>query len=138
MSRFTDTMFAVAASSPKGMVTGEPDTPVRHTWGEVHQRAARVAGGLAAAGVGHGDAVAVLAGAPVDIAPTAQGIWMRGASLTMLHQPTPRTDLARWAKETTAVIDMIDAKAVIVSDPFMAAALSQKVTGEKVSVEDDD
>ena len=47
---------------------------------------------------------------------------MRGASLTMLHQPTPRTDLQRWADETTAVINMIDAKAVVVSDPFMAAA----------------
>src|ERR1700733_12960983 len=47
---------------------------------------------------------------------------MRGASLTMLHQPTPRTDLQRWAEETTAVINMIDAKAVVVSDPFMAAA----------------
>src|SRR5204862_5763544 len=67
------------------------------------------------------DAVAVLAGAPVEIAPTAQGIWMRGASLTMLHQPTPRTDLQRWALETAAVIDMIDAKAVVVSDPFMPA-----------------
>ena len=104
------------------MITGEPDAPVRHTWGEVHERARRIAGGLAAAGVGHGDAVAVLAGAPVEIAPTAQGIWMRGASLTMLHQPTPRTDLLRWAEETTAVINMIDAKAVVVSDPFMPAA----------------
>jgi fatty-acyl-CoA synthase len=115
-------MFANARCSRKGMVTGEPDAPVRHTWLEVHQRARHVAGGLAAAGVGHHDAVAVLAGAPVHIAPAAQGIWMRGASLTMLHQPTPRTDLNRWAQETTAVINMIDARAVIVSDPFMPAA----------------
>jgi fatty-acyl-CoA synthase len=115
-------MFANARSSPKGMNTGEPDAPVRHTWAQVHERARRIAGGLAAAGVGHRDAVAVLAGAPVEIAPTAQAIWMRGASLTMLHQPTPRTDLQRWADETTAVVKMIDAKAVIVSDPFMAAA----------------
>ncbi len=122
MSRFTQTMFDNAGSSLKGMVTGEPDAPVRHTWGQVHLRSRCVAGGLAAAGVGHGDAVAVLAGAPVEIAPTAQAIWMRGASLTMLHQPTPRTDLQRWADETTAVINMIDAKAVVVSDPFMAAA----------------
>ncbi|MFL6084051.1 MAG: fatty acyl-AMP ligase [Mycobacterium sp.] len=121
MSRFTETMFANAQWSLKGMVTGEPHAPVRHTWIEVHERARRVAGGLAAAGVGHHDAVAVLAGAPVEIAPTAQGIWMRGASLTMLHQPTPRTDLQRWALETAAVIDMIDAKAVVVSDPFMPA-----------------
>ena len=80
MSRFTETMYSNAQSSVKGMVTGEPDAPVRHTWAEVHERARRVAGGLAAAGIGHGDAVAVLAGAPVEIAPTAQGIWMRGAS----------------------------------------------------------
>ena len=122
MSRFTDTMFANALSSRRGMVTGEPDAPVRHTWAEVHERARRIAGGLAKAGVGHGDAVAVLAGAPVEIAPTAQGIWMRGASLTMLHQPTPRTNLERWAEETTAVIGMIRASAVVVSDPFMPAA----------------
>ncbi len=122
MSRFTETMFGNAHSSCKGMNTGEPDAPVRHTWLQVHERSRRVAGGLAAAGVGHGDAVAVLAGAPVEIAPTAQGIWMRGSSLTMLHQPTPRTDLQRWAEETAAVIKMIDAKAVVVSDPFMAAA----------------
>jgi fatty-acyl-CoA synthase len=115
-------MYDNAQSSLKGMTTGEPDAPIRHTWGQVHERARRVAGGLAASGVGHGDAVAVLAGAPVEIAPTAQGIWMRGASLTMLHQPTPRTDLQRWAEETTAVINMIDAAAVVVSDPFMPAA----------------
>src|SRR5690349_23992748 len=122
VSKFTETMFANAQWSLKGMVTGEPGTPVRHTWREVHQLAKYVAGGLAAAGVGHGDAVAVLAGFPVDVAPTAQGIWMRGASLTMLHQPTPRTDLERWAQETAAVVNMIDARAVIVSDPFMPAA----------------
>src|SRR6185312_16083781 len=122
VSRFTETMYANAQSSSKGMTTGEPDAPVRHTWGEVHERARRFAGGLSASGIGHGDAVAVLAGAPVEIAPTAQGIWMRGSSLTMLHQPTQRTDLQRWAEETTAVINMIEADAVVISDPFMAAA----------------
>lgn len=121
MSRFTEKMFRSARESTKGMVTGEPHSPVRHTWAQVHERASRIAGGLAAAGVGHGDAVGVLAGAPVEIAPTAQGLWMRGASLTMLHQPTPRTDLAVWAEDTMTVVDMIEAKAVIVSDPFMAA-----------------
>ena len=122
MSRFTENMFRRAHESTKGMVTGDPHQPVRHTWLEVYQRARQVAGGLAAAGVGHGDVVGVLAGQPVEIAPTAQGLWMRGASLTMLHQPTPRTDLQSWANDTTTVIDMIEAKVVIVSDPFMAAA----------------
>ena len=132
MSRFTENMFRNAHESTKGMVTGEPHKPVRHTWLEVHERARCVAGGLAAAGIGHGDGVGVLAGAPVEIAPTAQGLWMRGASLTMLHQPTPRTDLELWAKDTTTVVDMIEAKAVIVSEPFTAAAPVLEERGLKV------
>ena len=122
MSKFCDVMYANASTSTRGLVTGEPGAPIRQTWGEVHQRARRIAGGLAAAGVGRGDAVAVLAGAPVEIAPTAQAVWMRGASLTMLHQPTPRTDLVLWAAETVRVVATLGAAAVIVSDPFMAAA----------------
>jgi fatty-acyl-CoA synthase len=132
VSRFTENMFRNAHESTKGMVTGEPHQPVRHTWREVHERARRVAGGLAAAGIGHGDSVGVLAGAPVEIAPTAQGLWMRGASLTMLHQPTPRTDLAVWSEDTTTVIDMIEAKAVIVSDPFLVAVPVLQERGIKV------
>ena len=121
VSKFTEKMYASARASSRGMVTGEPHTPVRHTWAQVHERARCIAGGLAAAGVGRGDAVGVLAGYPVEIAPTAQGLWMRGASLTMLHQPTPRTDLALWAEDTLTVIGMIEAKAVIVSEPFTVA-----------------
>ena len=134
LSKFTDTMYRTARSSSKGLVTGEPNCPVRHTWYEVHERARRIAGGLALAGVGRGDAVPVLAGAPAEIAPTAQGVWMRGASLTMLHQPTPRTDLQRWAEETTAVIKMIGAKAVVISDPFMAAAPLLSQLGMRVLI----
>lgn len=122
MSRFTEKMFESARNSKRGLVTGEPHEPLRQTWLEVHERARCIAGGLAAAGIGHGDVVGVLVGAPVEIAPTAQALWMRGASLTMLHQPTPRTDLAVWAEDTMNVIGMIEAKAVIVSEPFTAAA----------------
>ncbi|BBX42194.1 fatty acyl-AMP ligase [Mycobacterium simiae] len=132
MSRFTDKMFHNARISKKGMVTGEPHEPVRHTWGEVHERARRIAGGLAEAGIGLGDAVGVLAGYPVEIAPTAQGLWMRGASLTMLHQPTPRTDLAMWAEDTMNVIGMIEARVVIVSEPFLVAIPVLEEKGIKV------
>ncbi|WP_102140874.1 fatty acyl-AMP ligase [Mycobacterium hubeiense] len=119
MSRFTDKMYRSAHTSTKGFVTGEPDAPVRQTWLEVHQRARRIAGGLARAGIGPGDAVGMLAGYPVEIAPTAQALWMRGSTLTMLHQPTPRTDLLLWAEDTMSVIAMIEARAVIVSEPFL-------------------
>ncbi|MCB0928799.1 MAG: fatty acyl-AMP ligase [Mycolicibacterium insubricum] len=122
MSRFTEKMFHNARTSNRGMVTGEPHEPVRQTWLEVHERARRIAGGLAAAGINHGDVVGMLVGAPSEIAPAAQALWMRGASLTMLHQPTPRTDLAVWAEDTMNVIGMIAAKAVIVAEPFTAAA----------------
>jgi fatty-acyl-CoA synthase len=132
VSRFTEKMYRNALGTQTGMVTGEPHAPVRHTWAEVHQKARRIAGGLAAAGIGHGDAVGVLAGAPVEIAPTAQGLWMRGASLTMLHQPTPRTDLGIWALDTVTVIDMIEARAVVVSDPFLAAVPVLEERGVKV------
>jgi fatty-acyl-CoA synthase len=125
-------MVRRALEGDKGMVTGEPHTPVRHTWREVHERSLRVAGGLAAAGIERGDAVGVLAGWPVDIAPAAQGLWLRGASLTMLHQPTPRTDLMVWAEDTNRVIDMIEAKAVIVSDPFIPAIPVLEERGIKV------
>ncbi|GAB4589024.1 fatty acyl-AMP ligase [Nocardia sp. IFM 10818] len=121
MSRFTDEMYATARTSVRGLVTGEPDAPKRQTWGEIHRIARRMAGGLAAAGIGHGDAVGVLAGMPVDIAPACQAVWMRGASITMLHQPTPRTDLMMWARDTETVLHMIEARAVILGAPFEAA-----------------
>lgn len=121
MSRFTDEMYATAQTSVRGLVTGEPKAPLRQTWGEIHRIARRMAGGLAAAGIGHGDAVGVLAGMPVDIAPACQGIWMRGASITMLHQPTPRTDLMVWARDTETVLSMIEARAVALGAPFEAA-----------------
>jgi fatty-acyl-CoA synthase len=136
LSKFTQTMYATAQSSSKGLVSGEPNCPVRHTWGEVHERARRIAGGLARAGIDRGDAVPVLAGAPAEIAPAGQAVWMRGASLTMLHQPTARTDLQRWAHETTAVIKMIGAKAVVISDPFIAAAPLLSELGVRVLIID--
>ncbi|WP_433758927.1 fatty acyl-AMP ligase [Nocardia sp. CA-135398] len=121
MSRFTDEMYATAQTSSRGLVTGEPNAPFRQTWGEIHRIARRMAGGLAEAGIDHGDAVGVLAGMPVDIAPACQGIWMRGASITMLHQPTPRTDLVVWARDTETVLTMIEARAVVLGAPFEAA-----------------
>ncbi|MFF2555826.1 fatty acyl-AMP ligase [Nocardia sp. NPDC058058] len=122
MSRFTEEMYATADTSTHGLVTGEPEAPLRQSWGEIHRIARQMAGGLAAAGIGHGDAVGVLAGMPVDIAPACQAVWMRGASITMLHQPTPRTDLMVWAQDTETVLGMIEARAVILGAPFEAAA----------------
>lgn len=118
MSRFTDEMYSTALSSTRGLVTGEPDAPRHQTWGQIHEQARCMAGALAAAGIGHGDAVGILAGNPVDIAPVCQGVWMRGAGVTMLHQPTPRTDLEVWARDTEVVLGMIEARVVVLGAPF--------------------
>src|SRR5690606_5235286 len=129
MSRFVDTMVATAEAGgrQRGMVTGEPSEPVRRTWAEVHERARCLAGGLAGGGFRAGGAVAVLAAAPELIAPTVQGVWLAGGSVTMLHQPTPRTDLARWAEDTLQVLRMIGSDLVLLGEPFgqLAPVLEQ-------------
>ncbi|WP_026422763.1 fatty acyl-AMP ligase [Actinokineospora inagensis] len=120
MSRFVDTLLdtARARGDVKGITTGEPKEPVRHTWGQVHERALRMAGALAAGGLAKNGAVAVLAAEPVDIAPAIQAVWLAGGSVTMLHQPTARTDLAEWAHDTVRVLTMIDSKLVLLGAPF--------------------
>lgn len=118
MSRFTTQVFISAPASGKGLVTGEPQQPVRRTWKEIHEIARRMAGSLASAGVDRGDAVGVLIGDPANIAPVIQAVWMRGASVTMLHQPGPRADLGAWAEDTFAVLEMIGAKVSVAGDVF--------------------
>ncbi|MGW5721528.1 fatty acyl-AMP ligase [Amycolatopsis sp. NPDC003865] len=136
MSRFVDTLVATAAGrgQQRGMVTGEPKEPVRRTWGEVHEEARRIAGGLVAAGFRPGTAVGVLAAAPVLIAPTVQAVWLAGGSVTMLHQPTPRTDLAEWAEDTVRVLGMIGSDLVLLGEPFdqLAPVLEEKGIGFKL------
>jgi fatty-acyl-CoA synthase len=80
--------------------------------------ARRAAGTLRAAGVGRGSAVGVLAGAPGEIAPAVQAVWLVGGSVTMLHQPTARTDLEAWAEETVGVLRMVGARLVLLGAPF--------------------
>ncbi|UOX88302.1 fatty acyl-AMP ligase [Amycolatopsis sp. FBCC-B4732] len=136
MSRFVDTLVATAAGrgQQRGMVTGEPKEPVRRTWGEVHEEARRIAGGLVANGFQRGAAVAVLAAAPVLIAPTVQAVWLAGGSVTMLHQPTPRTDLAEWAEDTVRVLGMIGSNLVLLGEPFdqLAPVLAEKGIGYRL------
>ncbi|MPY96859.1 MAG: AMP-binding protein [Actinophytocola sp.] len=121
MSRFVDQLTATALSdggSKRGMTTGEPHDPVRTTWADVHEQARRVAGGLATDGLRPGGSVGILAAAPALIAPTVQAVWLAGGNVTMLHQPTPRTDLAEWASDTLTVLRMIGSDLVLLGDPF--------------------
>jgi len=124
MSRFLAMLLDSAARSSHGMTTGEPKAPVRRTWPEVHATARRMAAALAGGSdpVERGASVGVLAGEPAAIAPAAQAVWLTGGSVTMLHQPTPRTDLATWAEDTVSVLKMIGAGLVLLGAPFDALA----------------
>jgi fatty-acyl-CoA synthase len=100
------------------MTTGEPHNPERRTWAQVHNTALRIAADLVASGFQPGTSVAVLAGEPAQIAPAAQATWLAGGSVTMLHQPTARTDLAEWASDTVRVLEMVGAGLVLLGPPF--------------------
>ncbi len=117
MSAFLDALRS-AAQGEAGMTTGEPHSPVRATWTQVHRLGQGGAAVLARRGVQPGDAVAVLAGPPAEVAPAAQAIWLAGGSVTMLHQPTARTKLPHYAAETLATLRVIGAKMVVIGDPF--------------------
>ena len=117
MSAFTDALRS-AAQGDAGMTTGEPHEPIRTSWAQVHEAARAGARVLAANGVRPGDAVAVLAAKPFEVAPVAQAAWLAGASVTMLHQPTARTNLTTYAADTAAVLGLIGAKAAVLGDPF--------------------
>lgn len=137
MSRLTEQMYASAATSPRGMVTGTFEDPVRRTWAQVHAEARRMAGALEALGIVPGTSIAVLAGDPADVAPLAQAIWTRGASLTMLAQPTPRTDLVTWLADTQRAAGTIRAALTVVGAPFTDAAEPLDAAGQDVVLLDE-
>jgi fatty-acyl-CoA synthase len=120
MSRFVDTLVATANTGGKlrGVTTGEPREATRTTWAEVHEQARAIAGALVSQGMAPHDAVAVLAAEPAEIGPAVQAVWLAGGSVTMLHQPTPRSDLAMWAEDTVRVLNMIGSKLVLLGAPF--------------------
>jgi len=120
MSRFVDTLVATAKSGGqlRGVTTGEPREAVRTTWAQVHEQARAIAGSLVTGGLARHDAVAVLAAEPSEIGPAVQAVWLAGGSVTMLHQPTPRSDLAVWAEDTLRVLNMIGSKLVLLGAPF--------------------
>ncbi len=118
MSRFLAALLASAAGSHHGMTAGASPTSSHRTWSEIHEAARRGARALSAAGVVRGSAIGVLAGDPGPVAPAVQAVWLAGGSVTMLHQPTGRTDLSLWAEETVGVLKMVGADLVLLGAPF--------------------
>lgn len=128
MSAFTNAL-RTAALGDAGMITGEPRDVVRTSWSDIHRRAQAGAATLASRGLAKGQAVAILAGTPAEVAPAAQAVWLAGGSVTMLHQPTARTRLEHYAAETMTTLKVIGARLVIVGEPFTELAALLAGTG---------
>ncbi|WP_280418126.1 long-chain-fatty-acid--CoA ligase [Nocardia carnea] len=122
MNRITRSLFDEPVSEVTGLWSGPDASELTfRSWDQLRANARRVAAGLAEAGVVPGDSVAILAGPADDVTVTVEAIWMRGAMFTMLHQPTPRMNLETWLADTRSVIEMLDARVVVVSEPFTDA-----------------
>jgi fatty-acyl-CoA synthase len=65
--------------------------------------------------------VAVLAGDAGEVAALTQAAWMRRAAVTMLQQPTPRTDLEAWVADTVRAAHTVRANLLVIGDPFLSA-----------------
>ncbi|MBH0780476.1 long-chain-fatty-acid--CoA ligase [Nocardia bovistercoris] len=137
MSAVTRLLFDRPASDSTGLWSGADASELTfRTWRRSRETARALAGGLADADVGKGDSVAILAGEPAEVAALVQAVWLRGAAFTMLHQPTPRTDLETWVHDTRAVIEMLDAGIVAVGAPFTDAVRGVDLGTPVVSVEE--
>lgn len=128
MSKFLGIMIASASSGrgsftySTGMGAVEPEDLHRDTWAQIHADACIAARALTQSGIGPGSPVALLVGEPREVAVIAQAVWLCGGSVTMLHQPTARTDLASYANDTAEVLNVITAQAVVLGTPFSALA----------------
>jgi fatty-acyl-CoA synthase len=119
VSTLTREMSAAARFSPRHLTAGTVDDPVQLSWREVHEQAKRMAGGLAARGIGRQGSVAVLTTDAADIAQLAQAAWLSRAAVTMLQQPTPRTDLEVWLADTVRATLLIKADVVVIGKQFL-------------------
>ncbi|MBF6354042.1 AMP-binding protein [Nocardia higoensis] len=137
MSRITDLLFRQPAPEDTGLWSGESSSELSFlSWAQVRSAAATAAAGLADAGVVPGDSVAILAGGAEDVTVTVQASWMRGASFTMLHQPTPRTNLETWLADCREVVRMLGSRAVAVGQPFFDAVRELDLGAPIVSIDE--
>lgn len=130
MNTLLSTLIENAGSTARGLTSAPVDDlggsrfaeTRRILWSDVHEAGMRIAGALIEAGVRPKGSVAVLAGAPGEIAPLVQGIWFAGASITMLQHPNHRSDLQAWAQDTRAVLATLGATTLVLGNPFLAVA----------------
>ncbi|MGW5438490.1 fatty acyl-AMP ligase [Nocardia asteroides] len=129
MSVFTEIMLESAVCSTKRFWTRYEGELVPCSWQAVHDDALRILGGLQQRGIAAGSVVGVLSSDSSEVARAAQALWLGGCSITMLHQPTPRMDLATWVRDTESVLRMIRADVVLLGSQFSPLASHLEQSG---------
>jgi acyl-CoA synthetase (AMP-forming)/AMP-acid ligase II len=114
---------AEEAPDALGVVLGALDGGwLEWSWAEYWEQARRAGAGLRAAGIGAGDHVVMLV-LEVDTAVKLLfGAWAIGAVPILVGVPYRLTDVAGFAVELGRTAQRLDARALIVSDAFAAAA----------------
>src|SRR5262249_2419682 len=97
----------------------------RVTWYGVHTRAKRMVGALAEIGVNPGTRGCALATDPIEVASLAQAVWMSGATLTMLQQPSPQATREDWVATRQKSLHVLGCRIVVIGEQYldMAAVL---------------
>ncbi|MGA0584141.1 MAG: acyl-CoA synthetase, partial [Castellaniella sp.] len=116
------------------VVHGQGDAVIRHTWADLYRRCRRLAGALAAHGIGRGDTVAVMLPNVPAMVEAHFGIPMSGAVLNTLNT---RLDPATIA----FMLDHGEARAILVDREFsrvVGQALALRTRAEPILVVDVD
>ncbi len=105
--------------------------PVRRSWAEVHDRARRVAGGLAARGIGLGDTVSVLAPNLPELFELHFAVPMSGGVLSTLNTRLEAETLAYILEHSDSALVFVNSE----TRPLLEAALAKaRVAPEVVEI----
>jgi fatty-acyl-CoA synthase len=119
MNRYLSEMYAAAQTLDTGLTAGALDHLSRVSWNDVHKRAKRMVGALAEVGVKPGLRVCALVIDPVEVAALAQAIWMSGATLTMLQQPSPQATREDWVAATQRSLRVLGCHVVVIGEQYL-------------------
>jgi acyl-CoA synthetase (AMP-forming)/AMP-acid ligase II len=106
--------LAAAAGHPSGVTFVDlREREVRLPWGEVHARAERAAGALAALGVLPGDRVAIVLRTEPAFLDAFFGAWLAGAVPVPLYPPVRLGRVDEWVAATARMLAVAGAKVVV-------------------------
>ncbi|HEY2006180.1 MAG TPA: long-chain fatty acid--CoA ligase, partial [Solirubrobacteraceae bacterium] len=118
-STLTEALRHTAADHPEIVAVRTPDDGVSLTWGEVLERAERIAGGLSSLGIGRGDCVAIMLGNRPEFHLADLGAVLLGAIPFSVYVTYPPDEI-RFQLEDS------EARVAIVEQAYLAVMLAAR------------